>query len=200
MPEKINRKAFYDYIRPRLFGGRLSQGQVNGCEAILDEWEHRKLLDKRHLGCMLGTAYLETDKTIQPIQEYGRGWGRPYGIPSPRTGKTYYGRGLVQLTWEDNYEKMGKILGIDLLYFPELALRMDIAVLIMFEGMLRADTGVGDFTGVALEDFLNDVKEDWPNSRKVINGNDRKFEYAHYAQTFHTGLLQGNGDGQMVLV
>jgi hypothetical protein len=35
---------------------------------------------------------------MQPIEEYGKGRGMPYGKPDPTTGQVYYGRGFVQLT------------------------------------------------------------------------------------------------------
>jgi predicted chitinase len=31
----------------------------------------------------------------------------------------YYGRGLVQLTWRNNYKKMGDLLGLDLVHHPK---------------------------------------------------------------------------------
>src|SRR5690606_16382609 len=102
----MDRKIFYDRIRP-LFGGTITQGQVEGMEAILNEWEARELTDQRHLAYVLATAFHETAKTMQPVREYGRGKGRPYGDPDPLTGLIYYGRGHVQLTWKGNYRKMG---------------------------------------------------------------------------------------------
>jgi hypothetical protein len=64
-----NRKAFFDGIRPDLFGGTLTQDQVNGIDAILDEWEVRKLTDLRWLAYMLATTYHETNMTMQPVRE-----------------------------------------------------------------------------------------------------------------------------------
>ena len=42
---------------------------------------------------------------MQPIEEYGKGKGRPYGIKDRETGETYFGRGYVQLTWRENYAR-----------------------------------------------------------------------------------------------
>jgi putative chitinase len=36
----MDRAVFYDDIRNSLFNGRLSQGQVDGMEAILNFWEN----------------------------------------------------------------------------------------------------------------------------------------------------------------
>src|SRR5688572_1317960 len=121
------RKAFYDEIRDSLFG-KMTQGQVNGIEAILNEWDKSGLTDKRWLAYILATAYHETATTMQAIREYGFGKGKAYGKPHPKTGHIYAGRGLVQITWYENYLKMGKILGIDLVNNPDLALNIDVAV------------------------------------------------------------------------
>ena len=79
----MNRKAFFDGVRAKLFLGTLSQYQVDGMNAILDEWERRKLTDLRWLAYMLATVKWETAHTMQPIAEYGRGRGYAYGVPDP---------------------------------------------------------------------------------------------------------------------
>src|SRR3954471_13721270 len=108
----INRKFFFDQIRQSLFGGSIKPSQVVGLTAILDEWEANHWnSDDRWLAYILATPYHETDKTMQPIREYGRGKGKAYGNPDPQTGQVYYGRGLVQLTWFDNYRKAANHFG-----------------------------------------------------------------------------------------
>ena len=179
----INRKKFYDGIRGPLYRGSVSQSQVDGIEAVLDEWDRRKLADLRWLAYMLATDYWETDRTMQPIREYGRGRGRPYGVPDSVTGQTYYGRGLVQLTWRDNYATMGPMVGADLLRNPDLALATDTAVKIMYEGML-----CGKFTGMALKDCFNGASENWIKARAIINGTDRAQEIAGIGHKFHSAL------------
>jgi len=172
----IDAKKFFDGVRVSLFNGRLAQQQVDGINAILDEWLHRQLTDLRWLAYMLATVYWETAHTMWPIEEYGRGRGYAYGVPDPVTGQTYYGRGFVQLTWKRNYEAMGKLLKVDLVNHPAMALQLAIATQILFEGMLRADSGVGDFTGLALDDCFNATREDWTRARAIINGTDHAAE------------------------
>ena len=80
----INRKTFFYDVRIKLFGGRLGQRQVDGMNAILDEWEKRDLTDLRWLAYTLATAFWETAHTMWPIEEWGKGQGHPYGVPTRR--------------------------------------------------------------------------------------------------------------------
>lgn len=50
-----------------------------------------------------------------------------YGKVDPQTGKRYFGRGFIQLTWRSNYEKYGKLLGLDLVHHPELCQQLHTA-------------------------------------------------------------------------
>lgn len=160
----INKKTFFASIRQSLFGGSMSLSQVKGILAILTEWERRGLTDKRWLAYMLATTFHEVAGTMQPIEEYGRGRNKMYGRAG-KNGKVFYGRGLVQLTWASNYIVMGKVLGIDLFNKPELALHLDIAVKILFEGMIR-----GLFTGRKLSDYFNHKTDNVIQARRIING------------------------------
>ena len=185
----IDRRRFFDGVRARLFNGRLSQSQVDGMNAILAEWDRRQLGDLRWLAYMLATVYWETAHTMQPIEEWGHGRGCTYGLSDPATGQAYYGRGFVQLTWKRNYEVMGRLLHLDLVSHPERALELPVATQILFEGMLRADSGVGDFTGVALEDCFSPTTENWERARAIVNGRDHYAEIADVGRKFH-GVLE----------
>lgn len=172
----MDRAVFFNTVRSYPFPGKLNAGQVQGMEAILDEWEHRQLVDMRWLAYMLATAFHETAYSMQPIEEIGKGAGRAYG------DTPYYGRGFVQLTWEKNYQTMGKLLNVDLQAHPEQALDMHVATQVMFEGMMR-----GLFTGVGLKKYFND-ESDWYNARRIINGVDRADQVARYGRAFFFAL------------
>lgn len=181
---QINRKFFFDYTRKTLFNGSFNQGQVDGLDTLLDVWEASYAAeDDRWLAYVLGTAYHEVDRTMQPIREYGKGKGRRYGVPDPETHKVYYGRGFVQLTWKSNYEKLGDLIAVDLVHDPELALDLDNASKILFIGMIH-----GSFTGKRLHDYFNDHVEDWTNARRIVNGTDRAEAIADYAQAFYAAI------------
>lgn len=180
----INRDFFFTTIRHHTTVERLHnvlrQSQVDGYETILYAWEQdANLTDHRWLAYMLATVYHETAATIQPVEEYGKGRGKPYGIADPRTGKTYYGRGYVQLTWHDNYKKFEELLGLPLLSQPELACKPDVACDILFHGMMH-----GSFTGKKLSDYFSGNKSDPRNARRIINGTDRADQIAIYYRVF----------------
>jgi putative chitinase len=182
----INRQKFYAYVRANL--SKLKQSQVDGFEAILNEWEASGLTDLRWLAYIFATSFHETAATMQPIEEYGKGKGRPYGKPHPKTGLIYYGRGHVQLTWYENYVKMGKLLGVPLATNPALALDMKISIKIMIEGMTTGKSFRGDFTGKHLGNYFNKAKEDWFGARKIINGTDRASHIGGIAKLFYSAL------------
>jgi len=153
----INRPATFGLIKS--YFGVLKQSQVDSFNLFFDEWDGK---DKRLLAYILATVWHETAKTMRPIEEYGKGKGKKY------EGK-YYGRGYVQLTWDYNYKKATakNTKGWDFINHPELALQVEPAMWICFEGMRN-----GWFTGKKLSDYFNDEKTDPVNARRIINGTD----------------------------
>jgi putative chitinase len=180
----MNRIAYFDSVRSSLFGGAMTQQQVDGQSVILALWEGDQtgtpMDDIRWLAYMLATAYVETDRKMWPIEEYGKGSGKDYGT-------TYYGRGFVQLTWEENYDRAGAALSLiddrDPVDHPEIVLDSLIAARIMFRGMAE-----GWFTGRKLGDYFNDEVDDPIDARQIINGNDRDEEIAGYHEKFLEAL------------
>ena len=180
----INRAFFFEHVRTYLFQGKLKQSQVDGLTHILDGWDGKYAArDDRWLAYMLATAHHETDRAMQPVEEYGKGKNHKYGEPDPVSGLVYYGRGFVQLTWKYNYEAMGKKLGVDLVDHPELALDLDVASQVMFRGMID-----GTFTGRKLATYFNADTQDWVNARRIINGLDKANAIAGYGQQYYAAI------------
>jgi len=151
---------------------------------IADAWNLKYAAnDPRWLAYAYATSYLETAHTMQPIEEFGRGHGYPYGVPDPVTHQTYYGRGYVQLTWLANYRKLGQLLHLDLVTHPEMALDPRTAAAIMFEGMID-----GLFTGRKLADYFNSHRSDAFGARRIINGTDHAGDIADYYGEFLDAL------------
>lgn len=183
----IHRDYFFDSIRHYLAGGSLTPEQVDGCTVLLDWFDHenpplphRWHQSDRTFAYCLGTTWHETAFTMQPVIEYG---SQEY-----LESKPYYpwvGRGLVQLTWEENYQKQDDKLklGGALMQNPDLALDPEIATKILLCGM--AD---GDFTGKTLGMYFTDDLTDWYNARRIVNGTDKASEIAAYAEKFANAL------------
>lgn len=173
--------------------GPLAQTEVDGVNALLAEMEGRGWTDKRWWAYVLATAWHETAATMQPIKEYGFGKGRAYGKPDPVTGKIYAGRGFVQLTWKENYAKLGKLLGLDLVNNPDLALQSGPAAEIMCVGMEK-----GLFTGKALGDYFDADTDDPINARRIVNGTDKASLIAGYHQAALNAISAGWGEPKPV--
>jgi hypothetical protein len=198
---QINRDFFFANVRGSLFEGSLKQSQVNGLSAILDYWEARSgTKDDRWLAYLLATAHHETDRTIQPIKEYGGvayftkrydppptgknpSVAKQLGNTRPGDGAAYCGRGFVQLTGRRNYTDWGKRLNIDLVGNPLLAMELDVATKILVEGSI-----LGTFTGKKLGNYLHDNVTDWINARRVINGVDKANLIAGYAFKYYGSI------------
>lgn len=91
----------------------------------------------------------------------------------------FYGRGFVQLTWLNNYKYYSRLLGIDLVNNPDLAMNPDIAVFILVHGFKN-----GTFTGAKITDYINPAKTDFRNARRCINGTDRADKIAAMANKY----------------
>lgn len=182
----IDRTRFFVKARSNPFGGMLKQGQVNGCNAILDGWERQFVNgDKRWLAYMLATAKWETQHSMQPVRE-AYYLGEPEPAESYRKTLRYYphyGRGYVQLTWEDNYRKEGDRLGIDLLSDLDKALDPDIAAKVMFDGMEH-----GIFTGAGLPLYFSAKTNNPKGARAIINGTDHDEDVADIYYGFWSAL------------
>jgi predicted chitinase len=183
--------AFYSQWREGF--GPLSQNEVEGINALLAEMEARGWTDKRWWAYLLATAWHETASTMQPIAEYGKGKGKPYGKTDPVTGQAYYGRGFVQLTWKENYQRMRDLLDLDLVRKPDLALVPIPAAQIMALGMEQ-----GTFTGKSLGDYFDGDTNDPINARRIVNGTDKAKLIAAYHAKALEAVSAGWGDPKPV--
>jgi putative chitinase len=197
-----NPQAFFDALRTGLLGPTLTAEEVKGTSAIIEAMEGSPLSWTAYA---LATAYRETASTMQPIREYGGPvyFTRLYDVTGARAqmalangntcagdGPKYCGRGLVQLTWKNNYKRAGDKCGVDLVANPDLALKPDIAAKIMRHGMEE-----GWFSGKRFADYLPAVGRattgQYARARYIINGSDRAQEIAGHAKQFEDALLAG---------
>lgn len=144
----------------------------------------------------MATVYKETWYTWRPIDEKGLGAGKDYGKDREgRCGgkvyrKKYYGRGYIQISWEDNYQLADQNLGLGctLVADPERAKEPAIAYKIASLGMKE-----GWFEkrhNYKLSDFIIGSACDYYNARKIVNPYDSKTfgEIEGYARTFEAIL------------
>ncbi|MCK6157395.1 hypothetical protein KZX29_01075 [Moraxella osloensis] len=199
-------KLDYSWDKMRYAFGGFTQSQVDGFNEIMAAINaNQSAKNPLFAAYILATVWHETAKTMQSVAEYGKGktrkygqWftnskGQKYGI---RNGSgavylqseyphLYYGRGYCQLTWLDNYIKLGKMINVDLANNPDLALEPKNAANILITGMLT-----GAFTGMSLSRFIKTgATQEFVNARKIINGTDRDKLIAGYAAKFLDCLI-----------
>jgi putative chitinase len=177
-------QSSFDVLKPAAAAGQ---------QAILGLLEEDPdIIDIRWAAYMLATIKHECADRWQPIEEFGKGKGRPYGAPvtvadadGTQFTNTYYGRGFVQLTWKFNYDRLGRALGVGnaLILHPEHALEPTTAYKIMSYGMRQ-----GFFTTKRLSDYIHDDSCDYLQSRRIINGLDQAERIQEYAQKLETIL------------
>lgn len=192
MARVFDRTVFFAYVRKAPFGNRLTQEQIGGINRILDKWfAVHSAEDNRFLSYILATAFHETGGRMVPVREgFARTDAQARKILKDKKyardldGRSYYGRGLVQLTWHDNYRRMEQLTGIELVNSPDLALDPDLSIDILFEGLMLGASGRGDFTGKSLEQFFNETKDDPEGARAIVNGKDKAKLIASYHYNF----------------
>lgn len=159
----------------------LSFNQQRSLHAIINAFRKYGDGDENKLAYILATAWHES--RMEPVREcfaqtdaaarqcvQGSSYGHEIN------GQVYYGRGLVQLTWLSNYEKMSDFLGIDLVNAPDLALEPKRAAEILVYGMMN-----GSFTGKRLSQYINSSTTNFYDARRVVNGTDKANLIAEYA-------------------
>ena len=118
--------------------------------------------DNSHIASILGNIQIETNMGVHNSEIGG----------SNTRYAPYYGRGLIQITWENNYRRFGNFFGVDFVSNPELVKDYKYSIPIAVGGM----TGVGGsptFTGKKLSDYGSGDRFDFVNARRTVNGTDK---------------------------
>jgi hypothetical protein len=175
--------------------GHVAPAHQQGIEFLLSAIEtDAAIADVRWAAYMMATVKHECADQWQPLEEFGKGAGRPYANPVTVIGpdgqahvNRYYGRGYVQITWKDNYARVGKAIGMsdELLLHPEKALDPSVAYRIMSDGMRR-----GLFSGRKLTDYINDHSCDYRQARQIINGLDQADRIKAYSEAIESMFTQ----------
>lgn len=160
-----------------------------GDTRLLIEAGRKRGLLRNQMAYVLATAFHETAHKMKPINEMG---GEKY-LQSKKYWP-YIGRGYVQITWRQNYERASKELGVNFVSEPKLLLKAEYAAPIIIAGMVE-----GWFTGKKLSDYITLQKSDFKSARRIVNGTDKAELIAGYAKQYDKALLnEGYGVDQVV--
>lgn len=127
---------------------------------------------------LLGTIRNEVGSNMVPIKEIK---AKPNTVVWQKYQSKYwstgfYGRGYSQLTWKGNYQKFGKLLGLDnqLVTNPDLVLQPEIGYRILslgcVQGLFRSRPKSQGGAPYKLSDFLTATKKDYVSARNIVNG------------------------------
>lgn len=193
----MDRAAFFDGVRP-LFGGKLSTAQVAGMEGIIDAFDATGDGSDKTLAYAMATAFHETGKRMVPVRE---GFaktdaqarrivaGRRYG--QVVNGHVFYGRGLVQMTWADNYKASSADAGVNLYNNPDAMLDPVISARVLIRGLMDGRWNAAK-KGIAA--YLPDNgTDDLMGARRTVNITDRWEMIGGYYQAFLAAVRAAGG-------
>ena len=178
----MNHTAFFDAYRQQF--GSLTQAQVDGLNFLLTRLDSDPPASLEQAAYMLATVYHECAATWHPVEEAF--WVEPNGDEWRTENLSYapwWGRGYVQLTWEENFIRAGTELNKDFTTDPDVVMEPENSYAIMLNGMVE-----GWFTGKKLNDYICPGKTDYVGARKIINGTDKASTIAGYAEKMATCL------------
>ena len=154
--------------------------KLGDTQLIIDVCKKHGLL-RNQTAYVLATAYWETARTVKPVVEaywLSEGWRKRNLRYYP-----WHGRGYVQLTWEKNYERATKALGVNFLKNPDKLLVPNHSAAILVLGSKE-----GWFTGKKLSDYITLNKSNFRSARRIINGTDKATKIASIARGYDKAL------------
>lgn len=189
----INRKLFFDGYKKTLDADKkLTQEEVNDLTTFLDLVEaNYKMFNIPQWAYVFATTFHETNGTFRPVKEaywLSESWRKNNLRYYP-----WYGRGYVQITWEDNYRKFTPIIGVDLLKNPDDTMipmnAFSILVIGFQKGLFTQRKVRGKYLPNKISDYIYINKKgeqvrDFDGARRCINGTDKATLISNYARTF----------------
>jgi len=214
----MDTEAFFAAIRVAPFGGVISESEIDGTSAILTAWaDYFPTGDRRCLAYALGTAFHETGRKMQPVEENldysaerillvfprqiatlteARRYARQ---PEALANRVYGGRlgngeDETGEGWRYRGRGLAQITGKE--NYRKASRLVDVDLVHEPEAALEPDTAVailllgmaeGLFTGRKLADYFNATTEDWHGARRIIS-TDRAGLVATHARAFNAAL------------
>jgi len=190
---RLDLAPFFSHIRPSSLYKRLTVAQVQGHETIIAKMKEHNV-PVSWAAYILATAYHETAQRMQPVKEglnASDAWRKRNLRYYP-----WYGRGHVQLTWEENYRKADQKLNLGgaLVANADLALDPEISAEVMIVGMLEGWFS-GDKTGRhTLKRHLPNqnkaTRTQFKNARRIVNIMDKADLIAGHAVIYQDALIK----------
>lgn len=118
-------------------------------------------------------------------------YGGRLGNTGPNDGWLYRGGGFPQTTGKENYQKVGRVVGVDLVGYPDRITEPRIAVAALVAGMVQ-----GFYTGRSLASYS--LPQQYREARAIINADvgTNGERIAGYARSFEAALrAAGYGTG-----
>ena len=174
LKEVVLSKEFMDEVKKQVFPFTPIKNIYDNWPLIVEALDKKCLLDKEFTAYCLATISVENSK-FRPTSEQPSKFSTKSGLPpydfskynnrlgnGPSEGAVFKGRGVLQITFRSNYERMDKALGLDggLINNPDAANEPHISAYIMVQYML-------DRLPRIQKAFKNN---DFVELRKIVNG------------------------------
>lgn len=217
----MNRAQLFASVRASVFGGGITQQQVDGVNSVLDACAALGVTDPRHIAYILATPMIETGGAFQPIVEnlnyseqgllrtfpkyFTAANAKTYAHKPEAIANRAYGNrmGNGPESSGDGFRYRGRgfcqITGHDnyakfsKLLGADLVGNPDWACRDDIAGkVIVIGMRDGMFTGKKLADYFTASGSDWVNARRIINGLDRADDIASYGGKFYSALLDAS--------
>jgi predicted chitinase len=166
--------------------GKLNPTQARRLGIIHHALRKFEITDKRHIAYIVQTAWHESMGLMRLTEIRAKKSRQPvlWALQNRYWHTGYWGRGFIQVTWKENYSKLGKLLGLDLVRNPDHLLDEHVAAEALVLGM-----ELGLYTTRKLNDYFNDHRTDWVNARRIVNGLDVAEAIAYDAYALYERVL-----------
>lgn len=200
---QIDKPTFYAYVRRAPFGGRLTQQQVDGIDQLLDAWNRHGTENMSQLAYVLAGVHHETGGRMVPVREgfASTDQGARNAVASlfrqgkitrnyaePVNGVSYYGRGRIQNTHLENYQRLQDRFKMPFVSDPDILIRDGEADAVV--------TVIGHIEGIwtkgahKLRDYFGPGYDNPVGARRIVNGTDKAQLITTYYEAFLSALRE----------
>jgi len=132
------------------------------------------------------------EKALNYYRSTKEGKKNYYTLGTDQNGLPYFGRGLIQLTGKANYEKYGKLIGVDLINNGDLALKPKNSYQIATTFLSQKRGGIYAKNGANRSTFDMAKDGDLTKARKSVNGGSKGLQEVNKYYELWKEVLQNN--------